>query len=627
MRFIGSKKNLLPFLDSQIRAVGKSGGVFCDLFAGTAAVGRHFKENGFSVLSTDMLYFSYVLQKTYLELKAPPGFAGLMPHVDAPQHDGVFQNGNAAAVIGLLNSLDGEEGFIYRHYCPEGTRGGRYVRRYFTADNAKKIDAIRARMENWRERKWIDESEHFYLLCALIEAVPFVSNISGTYSAFLKTWDARAHKKLRLDAPKIIAGKGKHLAANEDCASFIARIRKSDIMYLDPPYNSRQYAPNYHILETIARWDFPAVRGVTGMRDYQKQKSAFCNRASALRALSHILETAKYRHLMLSYNDEGVLSQDDILSVFRRHGKVRVVEKEYPRYKSNSNGAGNRRITERVYCLKQIDPKNALNDLGGAEWLFFLQSIDSTAYSTRGEEGFAHDMRRVHPSPKPPQLMRKYVEFFTKEGQTVLDPFMGVGGALLAASLCERKAVGVDLSSAYIDVYGAVCKRLHLKKQKTIAGDSLHLKSLLPRGFSCDMILTDPPYGEMLSKKRSGQRKKDTGKSEATPFTDDSADLGNMSRRDFLASLQAVLAQAVSFLKEKGYVVVFAKDMQPAGKEHNMLHCAVTETLLNIPSLSFRGYKIWHDRTPKLYPFGYPHAFVANQLHQFALIFRKEVLK
>ncbi len=625
MRFIGCKKNLLPFLDSQVRAIGRDSGAFCDLFAGTAAVGGHFKKAGFDVLSTDILYFSYVLQKTYIEINAAPNFNGLISHINVPSCGDLFKNKNADAVIRFLNTIEGEENFIYRHYCPEGTKGERYVRQYFTAENAKKIDAIRARIEKWRQLKWINEFEYFYLLCALIEAVPFVSNISGTYSAFLKTWDSRAHKQLRLVSPSIIFSNGRHLAANEDSASFIKHIDRVDILYLDPPYNSRQYAPNYHILETIARWDSPSVRGVTGMRDYQEQKSEFCNRRSALRALSHILEIAKYRHLIMSYNEEGVLSQDDILSVFRRHGKVQVIEKAYPRYKSNSNGNGSRKIKERIYRLKHVSPKNMLNDLGGDEWLFFLQSVDSTAYSTRGEEGFAHDLRRIHPSPKPPQLMRKYVEFFTKEGQTILDPFMGVGGTLLAASLCGRKAVGVDLSSTYVSAYHAACRSLKIKKQKAIVGDSIRLTSLLSKNFSCDMVLTDPPYGEMLSKKRSGQRKKDTGKSESTPFTEELSDLGNMSRKDFFTSLQVVVAQAVGFLKIKGHVVVFAKDIQPNGKMHNMLHCAVTDTLLNIPSLSFRGYKIWHDRTPRLYPFGYPHTFVANQLHQFVLIFRKEI--
>ncbi|MGI9337899.1 MAG: DNA adenine methylase [Gammaproteobacteria bacterium] len=624
MRFIGCKKNLLPFLDSVLHERGIQGGVFCDLFAGTSTVGRHYKKAGFGVMSTDLLYFSFVLQKSRLEINAPPEFAGLMPRLKTANGGGLFGDNPPAAAIRFLNQLEGEDGFIFRHYTPEGTKGGRYVRRYFTADNGRKIDAIRARIEKWRGAGWINEQEYFYLLCALIEAVPSFSNISGTYAAFLKDWDARALKPLVLSPPEVIRSKRKHVAANENGVQFAERIKGVTVLYLDPPYNGRQYAPNYHLLETIACNDSPLVRGVSGMRDYAGQKSEFCSRKTALAALTRIVQNADYRHIFMSYNEDGILRGDEILSVLKKSGQTEVVEKDYQRYKSNGGGTGRTRVKEQVYCVKRISPKNRLNDLSGAEWLYFLKSVESTAYSVRGKDGFAHDLRRIHPSPKPPQLMRQFVEFFTKKGQAILDPFMGVGGVLLACSLCSRRAVGVDLSSAYVECYREACRRLNLHEQKTVIGDAAALPALLPKGAVFDMLLTDPPYGDMLAKKRSGQRKKDTGRAEATPFTGSEKDLGNMPRAEFLAALRGVIEAGVEKLKPKGYAVVFAKDMQPSGKAHNMMHCAVTEELLKIPALSFRGYKIWHDMTPKLYPFGYPHAFVANQLHQFALIFRKE---
>ena len=624
MRFIGSKQNLLPFLDSVVREHGVQGGVFCDLFAGTAAVSRHFKKAGFSVMATDLLYFSYVIQKARLEINAPLAFAGLLPRLQVNGNGGLFGSSPAASVIRHLNQLEGEDGFVFRHYTPEGTKGGRYVRRFFTGDNGRKIDAVRARIEEWRRAKWINEQEYFYLLCALIEAVPSVSNISGTYAAFLKDWDARAFKPLALSPPEIITSSHKHFAANENGVEFAERAKGVTVLYLDPPYNERQYAPNYHILETVARNDSPVVSGVSGMRDYANLKSEFCSRKTALAALSRIVQNANYRHIFMSYNEDGILSSDEILSVLKKSGETEIVEKDYQRFKSNGGGTGRKRVKERVYCVKRVNPKNKLNNLSGGEWLYFLKSVESTAYSVRGEEGFAHDLRRIHPSPKPPQLMRQFVEFFTKKGETVLDPFMGVGGVLLACSMSGRRAVGVDLSDDYVECYRKVCARLGVRAQKTIVGDASGLHKLLPKKAVYDMLLTDPPYGDMLAKKRSGQRKKDTGKAEATPFTESDNDLGNMPRPEFLAALRGVIESGVEKLKTKGYVVVFAKDMQPNGKAHNMMHCAVTEELLKIPALSFRGYKIWHDRTPKLYPFGYPHAFVANQIHQFALIFRKE---
>lgn len=111
------------------------------------------------------------------------------------------------------------------------------------------------------------------------------------------------------------------------------------------------------------------------------------------------------------------------------------------------------------------DIRNELNNLSGRKWLFFLNSIEITNYSTTGEQSYAHELRRIHPSPKPPQLMRNIIEFFTKEGGWVLDPFMGVGGTLLGASLCKRNAVGIDISEKYIETYKEVCENLGLKNK------------------------------------------------------------------------------------------------------------------------------------------------------------------
>lgn len=290
--------------------------------------------------------------------------------------------------------------------------------------------------------------------------------------------------------------------------------------------------------------------------------------------------------------------------------------RELPIERNNSNGNG------------KYDPRNPLNDLTGAEWVFFLNSIEVTAYPTRGPEAFAHDIRKIHPSPKPPQLMSKIIQFFTKKGHWVLDPFMGVGGTLLGCALCERNAVGMDLDQSYLDAYSKVCDRLGLARHVTIHGDARNVLSLLANRLSSpkqfDLILTDPPYGNMLSRPQTGEKKKRTGISDATPFTNSKNDLGNLQLQDFLIELRRIIEDSVSLLKPKGYCVVFCKDIQPTPDHHNLLHADLVEELVKIRGLMFKGYKIWYDKTPTLYPFGYPFAFVSNQLHQFILIFRKE---
>ena len=111
------------------------------------------------------------------------------------------------------------------------------------------------------------QNEYFVLLACLIETVPFYANISGVYAAFQKKWDPRAIKRLILRPIEIVINSKTNYSFNENSVNLINKI-KADIFYLDPPYNQRQYAPNYHILETIAKYDNPEIKGVSGLRNY-----------------------------------------------------------------------------------------------------------------------------------------------------------------------------------------------------------------------------------------------------------------------------------------------------------------------------------------------------------------------
>jgi DNA modification methylase len=286
--------------------------------------------------------------------------------------------------------------------------------------------------------------------------------------------------------------------------------------------------------------------------------------------------------------------------------------------------------------------KNTLNDLTGKEWMFFTNSVHitdfandeeefnlwkylqesviETKYPTSGASSIGHNLRKLHPSPKPPQLMKDIIAFFTKSGGWILDPFMGVGGTLLGASLLEnRNAVGIELEQKYIDIYNKVCEQEGIKKQIAICEDArniLTIEQVKDKVF--DLILTDPPYANMLSKKRTGGDRKDKGS-----FTQDERDLGNISYEEFFPELREIIEKSVSLLKDKGYLVMFCKDMQPTKKHHNMLHADIVNEISKIPNIYFKGYKIWHDKTINLYPYGYPYSYVSNQLYQFILIFRK----
>lgn len=283
----------------------------------------------------------------------------------------------------------------------------------------------------------------------------------------------------------------------------------------------------------------------------------------------------------------------------------------------------------RVSDGRKYHLNNHLNELSGGEWTFFLNSVLSTRFPTSGPESYAHDVRSIHPSPKPPQLMRLIIEFFTKENELVFDYFMGVGGTLLGASLANRRAIGVDLSQQYIDAYKEANATLNLKEQITIKTDSMKLlanpSELLKvlNGEKFSLIAIDPPYGDMMNRKKTGESAKRGLDTAPTPFTNSSEDLGNLQIEEFYPAFKKSVTEALPHLKHKGHLVVFVKDLQPDNANTNLLHARIIEDLNSIPGLQYLGTKIWADQSVNLYPYGYPYAYVANQIHQYIMIFRK----
>lgn len=272
---------------------------------------------------------------------------------------------------------------------------------------------------------------------------------------------------------------------------------------------------------------------------------------------------------------------------------------------------------------------NSLNNLSATNWLNFTTSVFSTFYSTSGKDSFAHEIRKIHPSPKPPQLMKEIIEFFTKESELVFDYFMGVGGTLLGAGLCNRRAAGIELNQKYIDVYKAAAKEIGVKEFPVLCGDCIEVLSnenkmcKLLHGEKVSLVLIDPPYGNMMSKTKTGADI-DVYGNKATPFTNDIRDFGNMALEDFYSSLKKSVELVMPYLKNRGYIVIFIKDLQPSKKNTNLLHANIIQNLNEIPFLYYKGLKIWADKSAKLFPYGYPLSFVANQIHQYILIFRKE---
>jgi DNA modification methylase len=226
--------------------------------------------------------------------------------------------------------------------------------------------------------------------------------------------------------------------------------------------------------------------------------------------------------------------------------------------------------------------------------------------------------------------MKDLIKFFTKENDLVLDYFMGVGGTLIGASLCNRRALGIDLSKKFINIYSKANNFLKLNEQETICGDSIEVLKrqkeinnfLGNKKFS--LIAIDPPYGDMMNREKTGEAAKSKKNTEATPFTKNSKDLGNMDFDLFLEKFSESIELSIPFLKENGHYIVFIKDLQPKGKKPNLLHASIIDTMNKINGINYVGMKIWSDESINLYPYGYPYSFVSNQLHQYIMFFKKK---
>ena len=353
MRYIGNKENILNTIYDILLKNSVTGNSFFDFFSGTTSVAQFFKKQGYQVVSSDLLYLSFCLQKAYIENNDEPLFEKLLQYLP-PIHCSLLFPTSLEKIISYLNNITPVVGFIYENYTPEGTINLNRPRMYFTAENGKKIDAIRMQIEEWKNNKLILESEYYILLSCLIESVSFYANISGVYSAFNKVWDPRAVKPFVLRPINIINNHKKNCVHNTTRLDLVSKI-SVDILYLDPPYNERQYLPNYHLVETIAKYDFPKIKGITGMREYNTEKSSFCNAVTALNDLEYIASNANCKYLILSYSSEGIMKKDDILSILTKYGEVKMEQFINLRFKSHSKGlsSSKKHIFEQVFMVKK----------------------------------------------------------------------------------------------------------------------------------------------------------------------------------------------------------------------------------------------------------------------------------
>jgi len=312
MNYIGSKHKLSNFIKSTVHSVvgdDLSDKIFCDIFAGTGIVGRVFKSEVRKIIANDCEYYSYVLNKNYIE-----------------NHKEISDKQSFIDELNHLPLID--NGFIYNNYCMGGGKG----RQYFSDYNGKKIDTIRTKIEEWKSQNIINSNLYYFLLASLLECADKVANTASVYGAYLKHLKKTAHKELILQPAIYELNDNEHTVFNVDSNVLISEI-EGDILYLDPPYNARQYGANYHLLNTIAKYDHFIPKGKTGMREYKK--SNYCSSAKVSAEFESLIKNAQFKYIFLSYNNEGLMSVADVKHRMQKFGKYDLAEIDYQRFKAD----------------------------------------------------------------------------------------------------------------------------------------------------------------------------------------------------------------------------------------------------------------------------------------------------
>lgn len=303
IKYIGSKRIFVNQIVSIAQRFPEAQTVI-DLFSGTSRVGHGLKVAGYRVLANDNMSYAHALATCY---------------VQADEED---VEREAKLLIEELNRIPGEAGYFTDTFCIQS--------RFFQPKNGERVDAIREAIE----RKSLHPELKAVLLVSLMEAADRVDSTAGLQMAYLKAWAPRAHNRLELRMPAVVprAKHGKGAAYGEDVFEALSHL-SGDIAYIDPPYNQHSYLGNYHVWESLIRWDKPKVYGVACKRtDCRERASVFNWKRHFHGAMQRVLSNIDASILIVSFNNEGFLTRDAIEEMLSERGEVIVVENEYRRY-------------------------------------------------------------------------------------------------------------------------------------------------------------------------------------------------------------------------------------------------------------------------------------------------------
>lgn len=341
MRYIGNKESMVEEIDSFIesRVESEESLTLFDAFCGTGAVSDRLK-NKFNLVINDNLKWATVYTAGRLYASSC--------HFERLGFD----------PFAFLNQSDEKvQGFIYKNYAPTESS-----RMYFTPENAARIDYFRKQIEEWHKNKLLSEAEYMLLLASLVESVSRVSNTAGVYGAFLKKWDGRALKPIEFIKPAYNACDSLNIKIYNDKTENIISDVKCDILYLDPPYTQNQYGTQYHLLETLILNDHPSVSKVTGSRPVMPMRSDWSKEYKAHILFDRIIANTTARYIVMSYNNDGLMSKEYIEAVMKRYGKPetycckKISYKKYQNWKSQNH----KEHFEYLFFVEKKDPADVV---------------------------------------------------------------------------------------------------------------------------------------------------------------------------------------------------------------------------------------------------------------------------
>jgi adenine-specific DNA-methyltransferase len=302
VKYIGSKRRLVPILGDLAAAAGARNAL--DLFTGTTRVAQEFKSRGILTTALDTATYSEIFAKCYIE--SDERDVDRQELLDAIRH---------------LMSLPGEGGYFTETFCVQS--------RYFQPFNGERVDAIRNAIED----EYKGTPLYPILLTSLIEAADRVDSTTGVQMAYVKEWAPRAHNPLEMRTPELIPGPGHAIRGN--ACELAGQIGHFDLAYLDPPYNQHRYFTNYHIWETLVRWDAPEHYGVACKRIDSREdetKSVFNAKRGMPSALCQVISDVDADVVVLSYNDEAWISLEELCEMVSVHGHTEALAFDSKRY-------------------------------------------------------------------------------------------------------------------------------------------------------------------------------------------------------------------------------------------------------------------------------------------------------